>query len=278
MNINFEYYKVFYVIAKNKNITKAANELKISQPAISRMLKTMENQMNTKLFIRKTKGVILTNEGRELYRLIADNIDNIIKSEISFSKIINNKVLKIAGNKTYINYLITNNKLDNIFKSDLSINIIDSNNFDLLNSQLSNNLIDFAFISEPTNYQFNSELAFKELEKFHLVYFSNNENNKPIVLFNKFSDICKEYLKSININIKNIILVDDYDVIYPLISSGYANGFLIKEYINSNPSNTNISKFNISNSIFTIKMGILYNINNELKIKNYFYDLKSDGN
>ena len=278
MNINFEYYKVFYIIAKNKNITKAAQELNISQPAISRMLKTMENQMNTKLFIRKTKGVILTNEGRELYRLIADNIDNIIKSEISFSKIINNKVLKIAGNKTYINYLITNNKLDNIFKSDLSINIIDSNNFDLLNSQLSNNLIDFAFISEPTNYQFNSELAFKELEKFHLVYFSNNENNKPIVLFNKFSDICKEYLKSININIKNIILVDDYDVIYPLISSGYANGFLIKEYINSNPSNTNISKFNISNSIFTIKMGILYNINNELKIKNYFYNLKSDGN
>ena len=53
VNINFEYYKVFYVIAKNKNITKAANELNISQPAISRMLKTMEDQMNTKLFIRK---------------------------------------------------------------------------------------------------------------------------------------------------------------------------------------------------------------------------------
>ena len=62
MNINFEYYKIFYIIAKNKNITKAANELNISQPAISRMLKTMEDQMNTKLFIRKTKGVILTNE------------------------------------------------------------------------------------------------------------------------------------------------------------------------------------------------------------------------
>ena len=76
MNINFEYYKIFYIIAKNKNITKAANELNISQPAISRILKTMEDQMNTKLFIRKTKGVILTNEGKELYRLIADNIDN----------------------------------------------------------------------------------------------------------------------------------------------------------------------------------------------------------
>ena len=179
MNINFEYYKVFYVIAKNKNITKAAHELNISQPAISRMLKTMEEQMNIKLFIRKTKGVILTNEGKELYRLIANNIDNIMKSEISFSKIIKNKAIKIAGNKTYINYLIENKKLDSIFNTNSNINLIDTNSFDLLNNQLSNNLIDFAFISEPTNYQFNSELVFKQLEEFHLVYFSNNENNKP---------------------------------------------------------------------------------------------------
>lgn len=272
MNINFEYYKVFYVIAKNKNITKAANELNISQPAISRMLKAMEDQMNTKLFIRKTKGVILTNEGKELYSLIADNIDNIMKSEISFSKIIKNKTIKIAGNKKYINYLIENKKLNNIFNTGSNINLIDTNNFDLLNNQLSNNLIDFAFISEPTNYQFNRELVFKQLEEFHLVYFSNNENNKPIVLLNnsKFSDICKEYLKSNNINTEKIILVDDYDVIYPLISNGYANSFLIKEYINSNSSNTDISKFNISDSISIIKMGILYNINNELKIKKYF--------
>ena len=272
MNMNFEYYKIFYAIAKNKNITKAANELNISQPSISRTLKSMEDQMNTKLFIRKTKGVILTNEGRELYRLIANSIDNIMKSEISFSKIINNKILKIAGNQAYINYLIDNKKLDNIFNTNSNINLINTNNFDLLNDQLSNNLIDFVFISEPTNYQFNSELVFKQLEEFHLVYFSNNENNKPIVLLNnnKFSDICKEYLKSININTKNIILVDDYDVIYPLISNGYANGFLIKEYINSNSSNTDISKFNMSNSISTIKMGLLYNINNELKIKKYF--------
>ncbi|CDC62037.1 transcriptional regulator [Clostridium sp. CAG:417] len=272
MNINFEYYKIFYIIAKNKNITKAANELNISQPAISRMLKTMEDQMNTKLFIRKTKGVILTNEGKELYRLIADNIDNIMKSEISFSKIINNKTLKIAGNKTYINYLITNNKLDNIFKSDSSLNIIDTNNFDLLNSQLSNNLVDFAFITEPTNYQFNDELVFKPLNEFHLVYASKQTDNKTIVILNnkKFIDLSKTYLQSKNISAGKFIQVDDYDSIYPLISNGYANGFLIKEYINSYLENNEDSKLNISDDLSTIKIGILYNINNELKIKKYF--------
>ena len=272
MNINFEYYKIFYIIAKNKNITKAANELNISQPAISRMLKTMEDQINTKLFIRKTKGVILTNEGKELYRLIADNIDNIMKSEISFSKIINNKTLKIAGNKTYINYLIANNKLDNIFNSDLSINIIDTNNFDFLNSQLSNNLIDFAFISEPNNYKFNDELAFKTLNEFHLVYASKKTDDKSIVIFNnkKFIDLSKIYLQSKNISADKFIQVDDYDSIYPLISNGYANGFLIKEYINSYLENKEYSKINISDDLSTIKIGILYNVNNELKIKKYF--------
>ena len=50
MNINLEYYKVFITIAKNKNITKAANELNISQPAISKMLKTMEGQIGKKLY------------------------------------------------------------------------------------------------------------------------------------------------------------------------------------------------------------------------------------
>ncbi len=272
MNINFEYYKVFYVIAKNKNITKAANELNISQPAISRMLKTMEDQINTKLFIRKTKGVILTNEGKELYRLIADNIDNIMKSEISFSKIINNKTLKIAGNKSYINYLIANNKLDNIFNSDLSINIIDTNNFDLLNSQLSSNLIDFAFISEPNNYKFNDELVFKALNEFHLVYASKKSDNKSIVIFNnkKFIDLSKIYLQSKNISADKFIQVDDYDSIYPLIFNGYANGFLIKEYINSYLENKEYSKINISDDLSTIKIGIIYNVNNELKIKKYF--------
>ena len=102
MNINFEYYKIFYIIAKNKNITKAANELNISQPAISRMLKTMERQLNTKLFIRKTKGVILTHEGNELYRLIANQINNIMKAENDFVKIINNHALTIAIDKTYL--------------------------------------------------------------------------------------------------------------------------------------------------------------------------------
>ena len=63
MNINFEYYKVFYYVAKNKNITKTANDLMISQPAISKTIKILEEQIGCSLFTRNKSGVFLTEEG-----------------------------------------------------------------------------------------------------------------------------------------------------------------------------------------------------------------------
>ncbi len=275
MDINFEYYKIFYIIAKNKNITKAAEELNISQPAISRMLKTMEEQLNTKLFIRKTKGVILTQEGNELYRLIADNIDNIMKAENDFAKIINNNTLKIASDKSYLNYLLINKKLDHILKNNTNITFIDTNNFSLLNNQLSNNLIDFAFVLDSNNYQFNDEIKFKKLEELHLIFVSNSKednSNKPIVLLNnsKFKEIADNYLKNADINLLNIIKVDNYDNIYPLVCSGYANGFLFKEFIYDELKNNTIYDISTSENIYSVNVGILYNINNEIKIQKYF--------
>lgn len=282
MNINFEYYKIFYVIAKNKNITKAANELNISQPAISRMLKTMEDQMNTKLFIRQSKGVLLTQEGKELYRLIGENISGIIKAENDFTKIIKDKTLKIATDKSYLNYLINNKKIDSLLKNNTDISFINTNNFDLLNHQLVNNLIDFAIISEPTNYQFGNELKFRKIDELHLILVSkfkdDNVDSKPIVLQannSKLRQLTEYYIKRINDKSLDIITVDDYDNIYSLIYNGYCNGILIKEFILDNLENKSLYEIPSSLNIPSINMGILYNTNNELKIKNLFSDLSN---
>lgn len=275
MNINFEYYKVFYIIAKNKNITKAADELNISQPAISRMLKTMEEQLNTKLFIRKTKGVILTQEGNELYNLISNEISNIINAETSFSKLVNDKSIKIAANKSILNYLINDYKIDNILKINKTIDFIDINNFDLLNNQLSNNLIDFAYALEPSNYQFSDNIKFKELCELHLILVSNSKNDKisdkPLVLLNnkRFNKIYDELFHNSNIVINGKIKVDDYDNLYSLIINGYANGFLIKEFVTKDLNNDLIFEIPLNLKINSFKLGILYNINNELRIKDF---------
>ena len=276
MNINFEYYKVFYVIAKNKNITKAANELNISQPAISRMLKTMEEQLNTKLFIRKTKGVMLTQEGNELYNLISNEINNIIKAENDFSKLINNKSIKIAVDKSILNYLINEHKLDNILNNNKNVDFINTNHFDLLNNQLLNNLIDFAYVLEPVNYQFSDNIKFRETHELHLILVSNSKNdkisNKPLVTLNnkRFNKIYDDVIHDSNIVINEKIKVDDYDNLYPLILNGYANGFLVKELIANEMNNNLLFEIPINLKTNNFKLGILYNVNNELKIKQYF--------
>lgn len=279
MNINLEYYKIFYIIAKNKNITKAAEELNISQPAISRMLKTMEIQMNTRLFIRKSKGVSLTKEGNELYKLIKNEINNIIKAENSFSKIINNKDIKIAINPIFLNYFINTKKLDNLLKTNDKVTFISTDDFELLNNQLINNIIDFAIIIEPDNYQFDNEINFKKIEELHPILVTKKSNiiNQPLVLpedNSKFGKLIKNSIKNTNINNNKIIKVDHYDNMLPLIENGYANGFIIKE-LNLDKLNENtIYEIPTSFKIPCINIGILYNTNNAFKIEKIFQDFK----
>ncbi len=67
MDINFEYYKIFYYVAKYGNITKAAVALGSSQPNVTRIMRLLEAQLNCRLFIREARGVSLTEEGKLLY-------------------------------------------------------------------------------------------------------------------------------------------------------------------------------------------------------------------
>lgn len=67
MDINFEYYKVFYYVAKYKNITKAAAAMHSNQPNVTRIMKLLEAELQCKLLVREARGISLTDEGRRLY-------------------------------------------------------------------------------------------------------------------------------------------------------------------------------------------------------------------
>lgn len=67
MNQNLASYKIFYAVANTGNISKAAKELYISQPAISKSIQKLEESLGTKLFSRSSRGVTLTPEGALLY-------------------------------------------------------------------------------------------------------------------------------------------------------------------------------------------------------------------
>ena len=89
MNVNFELYKIFAYVAKNKNITKAANELNITQPSISKSIKNLEEQLGCTLFIRNKYGVSLTNEGKVLYDKIKNAVNLVESAEDDIRNILN---------------------------------------------------------------------------------------------------------------------------------------------------------------------------------------------
>lgn len=67
MEQNFSYYYIFNAVARNGNISKASKELFISQPAISKAIKKLEENLGTQLFIRNSRGVFLSEDGKKLY-------------------------------------------------------------------------------------------------------------------------------------------------------------------------------------------------------------------
>ncbi len=64
--VNLDLYRVFYTVARCGSLTKAADELYISQPAVSQAIKQLEAQLGTPLFNRMRKGMELTAQGGEL--------------------------------------------------------------------------------------------------------------------------------------------------------------------------------------------------------------------
>lgn len=88
MDLNLNNYKIFYEVAKCKNITKASNNLFISQPAISQVIKKLEEDLGCVLFVRSKKGMELTDIGQKIYKQVELSLNglNTISELISKEK------------------------------------------------------------------------------------------------------------------------------------------------------------------------------------------------
>mgnify|MGYP005862380041 CR=1 FL=1 len=69
-NINFEYYKVFYYVARYGSFTQAAKALYSNQPNVARVINLLEQELGCQLMIRTNRGIHLTEEGKKLYKRI----------------------------------------------------------------------------------------------------------------------------------------------------------------------------------------------------------------
>ena len=108
MNTNLELYKVFCEVVKYQNISKAAEQMYISQSAVTQSIQKLENMLGGKLFFRSKIGVELTEEGKNLYEYIKDSIETMSNAENIFSNYVNLEKgkIRINGGNTLLYALI----------------------------------------------------------------------------------------------------------------------------------------------------------------------------
>lgn len=151
MNINLEYYKYFYYVAKCKSISGAADALCISQPAVSQSLKILEKNLGGKLFIRTAKGVKLTQEGEMLFSYVKDAYENLIKGEEAVKKLVNldNGEIRIgASDMTLQFYLLPYLEIFHEKYPHIKINVTNAPTPETL-TNLKEGKIDFGVVSTP---------------------------------------------------------------------------------------------------------------------------------
>lgn len=248
MNIDFELYRIFYEVANYGNITKASMHLNISQPAISKSIKNLENQLGGSLFIRTKKGVVLTEEGKELYYYIKQAIEFISNGENKFTDLINLKTgcIKIGTSTTLAKeFLLPYLEIFHDKYSSIDIKIITGVSNELL-SKLKYGLIDILFLN-LNNDSYESDLDItkcKVVNDCFVVGEKNKEikdkiikmkdiNSYPLILQAKGSNTRKfldDFMKENNILLKPSIELTSYSLVVDLTKIGFGIGYVTKEY------------------------------------------------
>lgn len=108
MNINYEYYRIFYFVAKYKNLTTAAEAIHSNQPNISRTIKLLEHELGCQLLIRSNRGITLTSEGELLFSHVKIAIEQLqtAEDEIKMLTGLQKGLVSIGSSETALNLLL----------------------------------------------------------------------------------------------------------------------------------------------------------------------------
>ena len=272
MNIDLELYRIFYVVAKNKHMTRASEELHISQPAISQSIKKLEDQLGGALFLRSNKGMELTEEGKMFYEYVKGALELINNAENEFTsfKDLSKGEIKIGCSAT-LTKLIIMDVLKDFHKDYPNININITND---LTSNLINDLklgkLDLVIYNESNIKETNLSLEkIKELKQgfiYNPEFYNDNINgfeelnNAPLILQKEESN-SRKLLDQIALNnsVKLIpkMEVVSQDLITEFTNAGLGIGFVIIDLAKKNFNN--LKELNINKKIPNIKVYLATN-------------------
>ncbi len=151
MEVTYDYYRIFYYVAKYKSFTRAAAILMNNQPNITRSIKILEKQLGCTLFIRSNRGVTLTPEGKKLYSHVAVAYKQLQTAELELSSTsrLESGTVTISASETALHGILLDILKD--FRNEYpKINIHIFNHHTLQATQsVKSGLADFAVITSP---------------------------------------------------------------------------------------------------------------------------------
>ncbi len=241
--MNYEYYKIFYYVAKHKNITKAAAELYSSQPAVTRTIQNMESELGCKLFLRGKTGVELTHEGQILYEYASVACRQLIKAEEELGQNLNpeNGTIYIGATVTALHcYLFTEINKFHARYPKIKLKISTQSTAQTI-EKLKNGTVDLAFVTTPfTN---SKGITVKKLMSFENILIAGKRfsalkdkpqsmhdiGEYPLICLNKGMQL-REFIDDIysahGLVCDPDIEADSADLIVPMVEHDWGLGFV----------------------------------------------------
>lgn len=277
---NLSLYRVFYAVAQAGNISKAANDLFISQPAISKSISKLEENLNITLFIRKSRGVMLTKEGEILLDYIKAAFQSLSEGEDAIKKINEFGIghLTFGVSTTLCKYMLLH-YLERFTKEypHIRISIKCQSTFETL-KLIEDHKIDIGLIGKPSHLK---NLEFEPVQEIEDIFVASPAYLENLLVREKISDVTKrnstkiletsnlmlldeknitrifidEYMKKYNIVTNQVLEVSNMDLLIEFSKIGLGVGCVIKEFILEELSNGSLIEIPLASPISRREVG-----------------------
>ena len=276
MNQNLSSYRIFYTVANTGNISKAAKELYISQPAISKSIQKLEESVGCKLFSRSSRGVVLTDEGKLLYEHVSEAFETLTMGEEKLKRSIELGVghLKIGVSSTLCKYLLLPYLKEFIRQNPhISISISCQSTNDTL-KLLEDNKIDIGLIGKPENLK---NIHFDFLEEIEDIFVAAKDylrnlkargiqkdhilQSSTLMLLDKNNmtrQYIDDYLQENQIIIKDSIDISDMDLLIDFARTGVGVACVIKNFVREDLENGTLVEIPLGFPIHKREVGFAY--------------------
>ncbi len=258
-NINYNLYKSFLVVYETQNISRAADFLYISQPAVSHNIKELEKQLGIQLFYKKANGMSATSEADILYKYISSAFNSIWKGELTISDMAGLKtgVVKV-GVPSYIAVLYLADIITEFRQKspNIKIEIVSKSMSDMI-AMLQTQNLDIVIDSQPISADKKTEI--KYLKSYSHCFFStdkyysekplgvDNLSNLPLVISSQNSEeikLLKNATQSAKIN--PVIEAWTTEAVIKFVKEGNGVGYCQEDYIQEELKNGSLKKFNLN--------------------------------